>query len=64
MYLTEAPSAEGAVAKRLREFDAQTIKQHHDKSKFKTQHHGYALAKHTYKRVGARIARPLKTPII
>ena len=34
MYLTEAPSSEGAVAKRLREFDSQTTKQHTDKSKF------------------------------
>ena len=35
-----------------------------DKSKFETQHHGYALAKDTRKQVGARIARPLKTPMI
>ena len=37
VYLTEAPSAEGAVAKRLREFDLQTTKQHTDKSKFETK---------------------------
>jgi hypothetical protein len=35
-----------------------------DKSKFETQHHGYAPAKYTHKQVGTRIARPLKTPMI
>ena len=34
------------------------------KCAFEAQHHGYALAKHTHKQVGARIARQLKAQTI